>query len=90
MARCKNCPALEADPAGVGVIEYYSCGDGCPDEDFDFYGGDCMSGASWNEPDDDPEDLYYFEELENEYEKDIREAEERVHIMGDNVHRGQG
>ncbi len=43
MARCENCPALEADPAGVGVIEHYSCGPGCPDEDFDFYGGDCMT-----------------------------------------------
>lgn len=43
MAMCKNCPALEADPAGVGVIEYYSCGDGCPDQDYDAYGGDCYN-----------------------------------------------
>ena len=71
MARCKNCPALEADPAGIGVIEYYSCGDGCPDEDFDFYGGDCMAGAGWNEPEPDE---YYEEvlayEMERTYEGD--------------------
>lgn len=41
MAKCKSCPALKADPAGVGVIEHYAFGPGCPDQDFDFYGGDC-------------------------------------------------
>lgn len=45
MARCKNCPALEDD--GIAVIEHYSCGPGCPDEDFDTFGGDCMN-ARWN------------------------------------------
>jgi hypothetical protein len=44
---------LEADPAGVGVIEHYSCGPGCPDEDFDFYGGDCFNT---NRPDEQEEE----------------------------------
>lgn len=53
MAMCASCPALEADPAGVGVIEHYSCGPGCPDEDFDFYGGDCFNT---NRPDEQEEE----------------------------------
>ena len=68
MARCKGCPALEADPAGIGVIEYYSCGDGCPDEDFDFYGGDCIN--TMHPPEPDPEDIIYSEfQYENEYSR---------------------
>ena len=55
MARCQNCSALDEDPAGVGVMEHYSCGPGCPDEDFDFYGGDCMAT---NFPNEDHEEEY--------------------------------
>ena len=70
MARCKGCPALKADPAGVGVIEFYSCGEGCPDEDFDFYGGDCVGT---NFPPDD-EDEYEAEVLAYEMERDYVEG----------------
>ena len=67
MARCKNCPALKDD--NIAVIEYYSCGDGCPDEDFDFYGGDCMN-ARWNQEDIEPDDALAYE-MKRTYQDDI-------------------
>ena len=43
MARCKNCPALD-DPEFTAVgDEHVMFGDGCPDEIYDFYGGDCIN-----------------------------------------------
>ena len=41
MARCKNCPALD-DPEFTVVDEYIVFGPGCPDEEYDWYGGDCF------------------------------------------------
>lgn len=58
MAKCKNCPALKDD--GIGVIEYYAFGPGCPDQDFDTYGGDCHQV---NFPDEGID--------EDEYQQDI-------------------
>lgn len=75
MARCKHCPALKDD--GIAVIEYYSMGDGCPDEDFDTFGGDCVN-ARGNDSDDEhlQEDMAYemerahWEEEHNPYVDD--------------------
>ena len=75
MARCPNCPALKEFP-NIGVIEYYAFGNGCLDEDFDIYGGDCYF-ANFGD-----EEVFYDEELDkfdlyyDREEMRIRELEE--------------
>jgi hypothetical protein len=52
MALCKNCPALKEGFAG---IERYDFGTGCPDDDHDVYGGDCISMHRSNDHDHCPD-----------------------------------
>jgi hypothetical protein len=52
MALCKNCPALKEGFAG---IERYDFGTGCPDDDHDVYGGDCISMHRSNDNDHCPD-----------------------------------
>jgi len=66
MAKCKNCPALKDD--GIGVIEHYAFGPGCPDQDFDTYGGDCHQV---NFPDEGVDDEILAYEMERSRWDDI-------------------
>ena len=51
MAKCENCPALDE---GYRGIEHYEFGKGCPDDDFDVFGGDCI-GMKRDEDNDCPD-----------------------------------
>ena len=58
MALCENCPAMKIGFAG---IELYDFGNGCPDEDYDCYGGDCIALVRESEE----TEPYYHEELDD-------------------------
>ena len=60
MAKCPGCPAIKEFP-DIAAIEYYAVGDGCPDEDFDIYGGDCYFANFGDEEFYDDEDFDKFE-----------------------------
>jgi len=65
MARCKNCPVIDDkskfyDPR-IAVIEAYAFGSGCPDEDFDCFGGDCIQ--VYNEEEEKFYEYYEGEEV---------------------------
>ncbi len=48
MAKCKKCPAIDDEKLAI-CDEFYVFGPGCPDQDFDCYGGECYGIATQND-----------------------------------------
>lgn len=60
MALCKNCKAKDLWQYG----EFYECGPGCPDQDFDVFGGDCIQPLTTDAL-EDPEEEKFAEQYKS-------------------------
>ena len=77
MAMCKNCPALKEFPE-LTVHEHLVFGNGCPDDIYGVYGGDCYSTFAEDYDYEEDEfdkfaELYDFGEVRAEDLAEIRE-----------------